>query len=81
MRALELHRQGWKQRDIAALGDSEGAVSQWLTAARAAGPKALVSHIERRGVAPRLTPEQVRLIPDLLGHGAEAYGFRGDVWT
>jgi transposase len=32
-------------------------------------------------VAPRLTPEQVRLIPDFLWHGAEAYGFRGDVWT
>ena len=31
--------------------------------------------------APRLTPEQVRLIPDFLWHGAEAYGFRGDVWT
>lgn len=22
-----------------------------------------------------------RLIPDFLGHGAEAYGFRGEVWT
>ena len=30
---------------------------------------------------PRLTPEQVGLIPDFLWHGAEAYGFRGDVWT
>jgi len=28
-----------------------------------------------------LTPEQKRLIPDFLGHGAEAYGFRGEVWT
>ena len=23
----------------------------------------------------------VRLIPDFLWHGAEAYGFRGDVWS
>jgi transposase len=23
----------------------------------------------------------MRLIPDFLGHGAEAYGFRGEVWT
>lgn len=82
MRALELHRQGWLQRDIAAaLGASKGAVSQWLTAARDAGPEALISHMDRCGVAPRLTPEQVRLIPDFLWHGAEAYGFRGDVWT
>jgi transposase len=82
MRALELHRQGWLQRDIAAaLGVSKGAVSQWLTAARGAGPEALVSHMDRCGVAPRLTPEQVRLIPDFLWHGAEAYGFRGEVWT
>jgi transposase len=82
MRALGLHRQGWLQRDIAAaLGASKGAVSQWLTAARDNGLEALVSHMDRCGVAPRLTPEQVRLIPDFLWHGPEAYGFRGDVWT
>ena len=53
MRALELHRQGWLQRDIAAaLGASKGAVSQWLFAARDAGPEALVSHMGRCGVAP-----------------------------
>jgi transposase len=28
-----------------------------------------------------LTKEQKHLIPDLLSHGAEAYGFRGNVWT
>src|SRR3954454_11483286 len=82
MRALELNHQGWSQRLIAAaLGATKGAVSQWLAAARDAGPEALVSHTDRRGVAPRLTPEQVRLIPDFLWHGAKAYGFRGDVWT
>ena len=32
-------------------------------------------------MTPKLTAEQVRLIPDLLWHGAEAYGFRGAVWT
>ena len=82
MRALELHQQGWKQRDIAAaLGASEGAVSQWLAAARRGGPEALCSHTGPAWRAPKLTPEQVRLIPDFLWHGAEAYGFRGDVWT
>ena len=49
--------------------------------ARRGGREALASHLDQRGVAPKLTPEQVRLIPDFLWHGAEAYGFRGDVWT
>jgi hypothetical protein len=48
MRALEPHRQGWHQRDIAAaLGASKGAVSRWLTAARDDGPEALVSPSDR----------------------------------
>jgi transposase len=82
MRALELHQQGWTQRGIAAaLGATESAVSRWLAAARLGGREALSSHTDRRGVAPRLTLEQMRLIPDFLWHGAEAYGFRGDVWT
>jgi hypothetical protein len=29
----------------------------------------------------RLTDEQLHLLPDFLSHGAEAYGFRGEVWT
>jgi transposase len=82
MRALELHQQGWIQRDIAAaLGATESAVSQWLASARHGGPEALTSHTDRRGVASKLTAEQLRLVPDFLWHGAEAYGFRGDLWT
>jgi transposase len=81
MRALDLARQGWKQRDIAAALDaSEGAVSRWLAAARRGGPEALRSH-PGPGPSAKLTPERLRLIPDFLWHGAEAYGFRGDVWT
>src|SRR3954451_9044594 len=81
MRALVLHQQGWTQRDIAAaLGATESAVSRWLAAGRLGGREALTSHTDRRGVAPRLPPERLRLIPALLCHGAEAYGFRGDVW-
>ena len=81
MRALDLARQGWKQRDIAVVLDaSEGAVSRWLAAARRGGPEALRSH-PGPGPSAKLTPEQFRLIPDFLWHGAEAYGFRGDVWT
>ncbi len=81
MRALELDQQGWKQRDIAAaLGATRGAVSQWLAAARRGGQGAQRAR-PGRGIKPKLAPEQVRLIPDFLWHGAEAYGFRGDVWT
>src|SRR3954468_13342644 len=81
MRAWDLARRGWKQRDIAiALDASEGAVSRWLAAARRGGPEALRSH-PRPGPLGKLTAEQLRLIADFLWHGAEAYGFRGDVWT
>ncbi|RPJ20268.1 MAG: helix-turn-helix domain-containing protein [Planctomycetaceae bacterium] len=44
MRAMELDRQGWPQREIAAaLGASPGSVSEWLHAARQEGPAALRS--------------------------------------
>jgi transposase len=78
---LELKRRGWYQRDIAgALGVSEEAVSRWLARARDGGPEALRAR-PRPGHPPRLSPAQKRLIPEFLWHGAEAYGFRGDVWT
>jgi transposase len=54
-------------------------VSQWLTAAREEGRKALYS--QPHGTHAKLTEEQKRLIPDFLWHGPEAYGFRGEVWT
>lgn len=48
------------------------------TAGRARSPR-LPSRPARR--RPKLTLEQVRLIPDFLWHGAEAYGFRGETRT
>src|ERR1700730_4635000 len=80
-RAWNLKEQGWQQKAIAvALGVSEGAVSQWLKRGRAGGREALKAH-PPKGVAPRLTAEQKAQIPGLLAKGAQAYGFRGDVWT
>jgi len=80
-RALQLKRDGWSQRDIAeALGASEVAVSHWMARARDGGPEALRSH-PAPGHPPRLSAAQKRLIPELLWHGPEAYGFRGQVWT
>jgi transposase len=81
MRALHLKQQGWYQRDIAdALGVSEVSVSRWLAQARDRGPEALRAR-SAPGHPPKLTPDQKRLIPEFLWHGAEAYGFRGEVWT
>lgn len=80
-RAWELKQLGWKQEDIAeALGVTPGAVSQWLKRAREEGVESL-----RRRVAPgsasRLSDAQRAQLPQLLAQGAEAYGFRGAVWT
>lgn len=80
-RALQLKQQGWYQRHIAAaLGVSEDAVSRWLVRARDGGPEALRSR-SSPGRPPKLSSAQKRLIPECLWHGAEAYGFRGEVWT
>src|SRR5215212_4449889 len=81
LRAWELKKEGWSQQQIAdALGVSKGAVSQWMKRARQGGVQAL----KRRpapGAPPRLSEEQRARVPELLQLGAEAYGFRGEVWT
>lgn len=80
-RAWELHQQGWWQKDIAAaLGVSCAAVCQWIKRARAGGVAALRTR-PRPGGPAKLRAEQRAQIPALLARGAEAYGFRGDVWT
>lgn len=76
-RALVLAAQGWKQSRIAeALGVSQAAVSQWLAAGGGSDGTQ-----ERRGRPAKLAGEQLRLVPDLLSHGAEVWGFRGELWT
>ena len=80
-RAWELKEQGWKQHDIAAaLGVTPGAVSQWLSRARQQGVEALRRH-PAASPTPRLSAEQRAQIPGLIARGAEAYGFRGQIWT
>ena len=81
MCAWELHTEGWSGKDIAeALKVSAGAVSGWLKRARTAGVEALRRH-PAPGPTPKLTDAQRAQLPDLLAHGAEAYGFVGEVWT
>ena len=79
--AFELKQQGWKQTEIAdALGVSEGAVSQWMKRARQEGVQAL-RHNPPPGAPPPLSEDERAKLPELVAEGAEAHGFRGDVWT
>jgi transposase len=81
LRAFELKEQGWKQTQIAdALGVSEGAVSQWMKRVREKGVQAL-RHKPPPGAPPRLSEDERARLPELVAQGAEAHGFRGDVWT
>src|SRR4051794_13998724 len=81
MRALELKQAGWQQSAIAtALGVTAGAVSRGPRPARHAGLAALrASPVP--GAPPRLSAAQRCQLPEFLWHGAEAYGFAGNVWT
>jgi transposase len=80
-RAWELKQKGWSQQAIAeALGVTAGAVSQWMRCVREGGVEALKGR-PRPGAVPKLTAEQRAKLPELLAEGAEAFGFRGDVWT
>jgi transposase len=81
-RAWELKEAGWKQTQIAAaLGVTSGAVSQWLKRARSEGVEEGLRPHPAPGPTTKLTPEQLAQLPTLLDRGAEAYGFRGQVWT
>jgi transposase len=80
-RAYELKLKGWKQTQIAdALGVTEGAVSQWMKRAREQGAEGL-RHKPPPGATPRLSKDERARLPELLAQGAQAHGFRGDVWT
>jgi transposase len=81
LRAWELKQQDWSQQAIAdALGVTAGAVSQWMRRVREGGVEALRRRVAP-GPSPKLTDEQREQLPRLLAQGAEAFGFRGDVWT
>jgi transposase len=80
-RAFELKQQGWKQQEIAeAFAVSPEAVNQWLAQVRQHGMEAWRAKPRPTGPT-KLADAQLRLIPELLSQGGEAYGFRGEVWT
>jgi transposase len=79
--AWRLKQKGWKQADIAeAMGVTPAAVSQWMKRAREGGVSALRTR-SGSGAKPQLTAAQLDRLPEFLGAGAGAYGFRGEVWT
>ena len=82
LRAWELHEQGWRQSRIAAaLGVTSGAVCQWMRRVRdGGGPEALRKRTAPGG-QPRLSAAQQSQVLEWLREGAEAHGFRGDLWT
>jgi len=81
-RALHLKNdEGWRRRDVAeALGVTERSVNRWLTISRNRGAEGLLS-APIPGRPPDLSPAQLRMVPEFLWHGPEAYGFRGSAWT
>lgn len=81
LRAWELREQGWQAVRIAeALGVTRGAVSQWFKRADEEGVEGLYAR-KAPGPKSRLSDEQLARLPSLLEAGAEAHGFRGEVWT
>ena len=80
-RAWALYESGWQQNEIAeALGVTRGAVSQWVKRAQEGGIEALNTP-PRTGRPVRLSQaDRLRLVK-MLAKGAEAFGFRGAVWT
>lgn len=79
--AWRMYTMGYRQIDIAAtLQVTKGAISQWIKRATHQGAASLCKR-KSDGPKPRLTQAQLQQLPDLLHQGAQAYGFRGEVWT
>lgn len=80
-RALELKREGWTREEVAdALNVSQRAVSKWMKIVREEGEAGLQAR-PRKGAKPKLSRDELALLPEFLARGAEAYGFCGQVWT
>lgn len=82
LRAWELFQAGWSQSKIAeALGVTSGAVSQWMRRVREGGGPEALRKRKAPGAKCRLSgSDRLRLL-ELLRQGAEAHGFKGELWT
>ena len=80
-RAWSMYEKGWQQKEIAeALGVTRGAVCQWIRRGREGGIEALNTP-NTKGRPARLSEADRRQLVKLLAKGAEAFGFRGAVWS
>jgi transposase len=80
-RALALKREGWTHEEVAeALDVSKAAVSKGMKQVADQGEVGLRAK-PRTGATARLTDIELVSVPELLADGAEAYDFRGEVWT
>jgi transposase len=80
-RALALKDEGCTHEEIAeALGATKAAVSKWMKAVREGGEDALKAR-PRTGALPKLAPEELESLLELLAQGATEYGFLEEIWT
>jgi len=79
-RAIELFENGKPQKYIVeALGVSQPSVSRWISSYRELGP-AFFERPKVGGSRRFLTPQQMEELLSLLDAGAEASGFKGNLW-
>jgi transposase len=79
--AVELHKQGWNQYEIAeALGVKQPSVSRWLWAEATGGPDALKSK-PLPGMKSKLTAQQKEELIFRLRESPCCHGFEGGLWT
>jgi len=87
LRALELKNADWKQKNIAAaLGVTDGAVSQWIKRAHEGGGSQALRRSKAQGGTAKekvLRAELLDALPKILERegGAESFGFIGQQWT
>ncbi|WP_373330580.1 winged helix-turn-helix domain-containing protein [Salmonirosea aquatica] len=80
-RCVEMKEAGWRQKDIsAALGLTEGWVSQTLKKYRDSGAQGLLAR-KATGAPPRMTSDQLEKLVEELKRGAQHHGFSGEIWT
>jgi transposase len=79
-RAFELKKRGWKQTEIADSGSQRRGHKPVDEACHTGGGGRLEAQASARSVTRRSDQERAQL-PELLAQGAEAHGFRGEVWT
>lgn len=80
-RTIELHKAGKSQKFIIeALGVSQSSVSRWIGAFKEKG-EAFFERPKVGGSKRFIDPDQQKRLTELLDLGAEANGFKGNLWT